>query len=281
MISNITKLFSTDPVTSNPPELHEKSKITAVAKKALEPISEGSKTWITPGNMERAAYTTGAALLATAAVASYTFSPTLLSGSAYIISGAASVAVYVASIAIRILPAPLAALSGCALWAACETPDYDNPRELAKYKEEATSMSLKQIFTKHPNGWAGVHKIITQEQFIQKFKEETSKINNIPDLEKYGQGLSYKTNGFYKLPSPKELNQERLKIECASLSYDEAIKLHDGLANIIGWKLFSFEQIRESHDRFHFLTDLKKLMNLHPTIYPEINAELIKAGFRS
>ena len=34
MIDNITRIFSTNPVTSNPPDLNEKSKITDVAKKA-------------------------------------------------------------------------------------------------------------------------------------------------------------------------------------------------------------------------------------------------------
>jgi|GEM_PF-5150728 len=216
-----------------------------------------------PYILTRAIFLTAGCALAGGAYASYIFSPTI---------GAA-----IAAVTARVLPVALAVLSGKVLWEAYQTIDYENPDELNKCREEAKGAPLKETILKHT--WeTGKYNILTQEQFTQKVREETQKIDNIPDLQKYGKLWGSHTGGFLQLPGDeviKEWNRERLKNECASLTYDEAVRRHGGLVNILEWKLFDPEKIRDNREKY--LVDLKKIadIGLFPGQYPETDRALV------
>lgn len=221
---------------------------------------------LTPGNQERVAYIVGAAIAVKMALVSHSSSEVIVSIAARILS----------SVVVRILPTSLMALAGYAIWQAYQTPDYDNPREMALYRKEAEILPLVEIFKKHTFN-VRFKEVLTQEQVTKKFTEETAKIDNVKDLEEYRSNLSWRVQGF-EIPSVKEINQERLKKEAISLSYDEIIKRHEGLVNVLEWGLLTQEHVNNNSDRY--LTDLKSLTILHPRIYPEVNKALIKAGLR-
>lgn len=185
MFSTLRRMDFKKPETLIPvAQANKDSVVVAVGQNALT-----TSSWLTKGKQERAFYITGAALLTTAAVASYVFAGPVI-----------SVACVVASFVARILPIPLAALAVASAWTAFTIIDYDNPVELARCKEEAKSMPLCEIFKKHPNGRAGSYKIITQEQFTQKYIKESSKLKTVSDIAKYRYSITG-TNGFFQFPS--------------------------------------------------------------------------------
>ncbi|MES2199832.1 MAG: hypothetical protein V4489_06660 [Chlamydiota bacterium] len=196
---------------------------TTLAQKTLDGTTN---YWLTTGNILRAELATGSATAAIAAIASYVFSGAVTAVAGPIVAFA--------------LPIPLAILAGHAAWQAYSTPDYDNTLEVASYREKAKFSPLEEDFKKHGK-WLSERKIVTQEQFTQKYIDESALISTVPDLlahHKKLETLIKNTGSEYILPSPKEHNQERLKKACIALSYDETVRLH-GSKNIFDWELFS------------------------------------------
>lgn len=241
MISNTTIVSNNSdlPLYNN---FIKKTPIPALAQKILGP---NANHWITPGNMERVTLAVGAAIAASAALASYIFSKSI----------GAILSSVITSIAAPILPISLMATAGYIALRSYNIRDYDNPLELSKYQEETKSMSLEETLKK--NG-SNTGKILTQEQFIEKYIEETKKIDNIPDLQKYYSKLIPLTNESLKLPCIKEYNQQRLQEACSSLSFNEAIQLHGGFSNVYNWRLLSPKQRKENREAYQKHIDALK-----------------------
>lgn len=128
------------------------------------------------------------------AAAFYAASPTLT-----------AIATTIAGVAAQFFPAVPLAIAGYILWEIYHLNDYENPDSLKKYQEEAKNSTLGQIFRKHHSGWA--HKVITQEQFLEKLVKETQGITDPKDLEKYGQEWDNYGYGFFKKPSVVDLQR--------------------------------------------------------------------------
>lgn len=207
----------------------------SLALDKLKPISDGTtNNWLTSGNIIRAELCLGSAVALTASIATCIFYTTISAKAAPVIACA--------------LPVSFAVLAGYAAWQAYTTPDYDNTAEVAKYREQCKNSSLEEAFQKHGH-WVSERKLLTQEQVLEKYIDESSKILTIPDLLTYDQKvktLIKNTQSTFTLPSPKEHNQERFKKMCSTLSYDETAKLH-GHKNIFDWELFSNEKFNESY----------------------------------
>ncbi len=233
MIPNITGISSKTDIVLNPAEADNKN-ITDLAKKTLDPISDGTTNYfLTRGNITRLELATGSVLATGASIASY-----VLYG---------SIATILGPTLATILPIPLLAIAGYSALQAYSTPDYDNTLEVAKYREEAKSSPLEEIFQKHGK-WVSERKLLTQNQVTQKYIDETGDIKTVPALLAYHQKIEKlikNTESDYTLPNPK-VHQKRLQKDCIALSYDELVK-HHALENIFDWELLSPENLIENY----------------------------------
>src|SRR6267154_4183478 len=77
-----------------------------------------------------------------------------------------------------------------AIWYSFQLDDYENPEELAKFRDDATRMSLEQVIQGH--GWSNVLRwgIITAEQFIDKYRQQMQSKNLIEIINAYERAIS-------------------------------------------------------------------------------------------
>jgi hypothetical protein len=109
-------------------------------------------------------------------------------------SGIAAVAVATLGVVawpIGLLAIPAALVTTGAIWYSFQFNDYENPEELAKFREDASRMSLQQVMQTH--GWSHVLRwgILTSEQFTDKFRQQMRGKNLIEIIDSYENGVRH------------------------------------------------------------------------------------------
>lgn len=185
--------------------------------------------WLTEGNVRRLEWTAGSTAAATGAIFTAIFGAPVIGSTAAVI-------------------APMV-LAGIALkWAsnAYYTPDYDNTREVAGYREKAKYASLEETFNTHGN-WVSDRKLLTQEQLVEKYLNKTKEIKTAPELLEYHKKIETFLNGSnFTLLSPQDYHKERLQKECSSLNLFQIIGRHS-LDLIFSWELITPQSFKEKY----------------------------------
>ncbi len=126
------------------------------------------------------------------------------------------------------IPCALGAVG--ALWYNSQLDDYENPEELAKFRDDASRMSLEQVMQTH--GWNNVLRwgIITAEQFADKYRQQMRGKNLIEIIESYESAVrhlsQYPYRRFdYHVPVPSECRRQ-WRSETATKSFEEIIQTY-------------------------------------------------------
>jgi hypothetical protein len=117
-----------------------------------------------------------------------------------------------------------------AVWYSFQLNDYENPEELAKFRDDASKMSLDQVMQAH--GWSHVLRwgIITAEQFTSKYRQQMRGKNLVQIIDAYENGARHLSqcpySRFdYQIPTPSEWKGQWRK-ETAAKAFDEIIQTY-------------------------------------------------------
>lgn len=146
------------------------------------------------------------------------------------ISAVAAAVLGIVSWPIGLLAIPCAAGTAGAIWYSAYLDDYENPEELAKYRDDAARMSLEQVIQAH--GWSNVLRwgMITAEQLTDKFRQQMQGKNLIEIIDAY-EKMVYHISRCpyqkfdYQVSTPSQW-QGQWRSETASKTFEEIIQTY-------------------------------------------------------
>lgn len=187
----------------------------------------------------------------------------------------AAVGLGVASWPIALIAIPCALGAAATSWYSLQFDNYENPEELAKFRDDASPMSLEKIMQTH--GWDKVLRwgIISAEQFSDKFRLQMREKNLIEIIDAYEKAMhrisqcSYRKFD-YHIPAPSEWRGQ-WHAETAAKTFEEIIQTYP-LDKLEKYNLLESGELRR----------LKELKNDYDKIKGNYDAEDAKAesGFQ-
>jgi hypothetical protein len=170
--------------------------------------------------------------------------------------GAGITAVTVAALGIvawpvALLVIPCALVAAGAIWHSFQFSDYENPKELAKFREDASRMSLEHVMQAH--GWNNVLHwgIITAEQFTEKYRQQMQGktlveiMNAYENTERHLSHCPHRRFD-YHIPTPSECRGQ-WRAETATKSFEEIIQTYS-LDRLEKYNLLEAGELRRIKD---------------------------------
>jgi hypothetical protein len=131
---------------------------------------------------------------------------------------------------ISLLAIPCALGAASAIWYSFQLDDYENPEELAKFRDDAARMSLEQVMQAY--GWNNVLRwgIITPEQFTDKYRQQMREKNLVKIIDSYENAMrnlsQHPYHHFdYHVPAPSEWSRQ-WRTETATKTFEEIIQTY-------------------------------------------------------
>lgn len=142
----------------------------------------------------------------------------------------AAVALGAATWPFALIAIPCALGAAATSWYSLQFDNYENPEELAKFRDDATPMSLEKVMQTH--GWDTVLRwgIISAEQFSDKFRLQMRGKNLIEIIDSYEKAMHHISQCSYRkfdyhVPAPSEW-REQWHSETAVKTFEEIIQTY-------------------------------------------------------